>query len=211
MSNRIDHFTVGTESLGAGAAALRGPLGVVLPPGGKHAAMSTHNCVTKAGDRCFMELLAIDPDAPPPGRARWFSMDDPATQERIRPRPRALCWTVSTDDLEATVAASPVDLGEIVPFSRGERSWRLTVPRDGHLPWNGLLPAFIAWSPGPHPSESHPDLGVRLQAVRLTHPDPDALRAVLKALGVDALAEVVPGPSAIAFRLEGPNGVVLLD
>lgn len=211
MANRIDHFTVGASSLTAGVAALRAVLGAELPGGSKHAAMSTHNCVTRAGEQCFMELLAIDPDAPDPGRTRWFSMDDPATRARIAERPRALCWVVSTDDLDGIAAASPVDLGEIVHFSRGGRTWRLTVPRDGHLPEKGLLPAFIEWSPGPHPSQGHQDLGIRLDAVRLTHPEPSALRGMLQKLGVDHLATLAPGAVGLAFQLRTPNGPVLLD
>ena len=38
---------------------------------------------------------------------------------------------VSTDKLDELVASSPVPLGEIVTFVRGERSWRLTVLRTG--------------------------------------------------------------------------------
>jgi hypothetical protein len=138
-------------------------------------------------------------------------MDDPTTRSRIADRPRALCWVVNTPDLDGVVAASPVNLGEIVKFSRGERTWRLTVPRDGHLPQKGLLPAFIEWSPGPHPSEAQQDLGVRLKEVRLTHPNPSSLLAVLKALGVDHLAAVSPGPVGLAFAVSSPNGDVLLD
>lgn len=86
---------------------------------------------------------AIDPEAPAPGRTRWFTLDDPATQARLKVGPRVLCWVVGTDGLDAVIAASPVDLGEVVFFQRGERTWRLTVPADGHLPEGGLLPALI--------------------------------------------------------------------
>ena len=114
-------------------------------------------------------------------------------------------------DLDAVIAASPVDLGEVVPFARGERSWRLTVPADGSLPMGGLLPAFIEWSPGPHPSAGQQDLGVRLETVQLTHPDPEALTDMLKALRVDHLAEVRQGEAALSFALETPQGTVVLD
>jgi Glyoxalase-like domain len=211
VTNRVDHFTIGTASLEEGVAALRGVLGVDIPRGSKHTAMSTHNCVTQAGNESFLELLAIDPDAPDPGRARWFSMDDPAARRRISERPRALCWVVNTDDLDRVVATSPVDLGEIVHFSRGERTWRLTVPKDGHLPENGLVPAFIEWSPGPHPSSAQQDLGVRLDRVRLTHPEPETLRSKLKALGVDHLASISEGAAGLAFELRCPKGLVIVD
>lgn len=211
MNNKIDHFAIGAATLEAGQEALRAALGVTVPKGGKHDAMSTHNCVMQAGNESFLELLAIDPDAPEPGRARWFSMDDPATRAKLADRPRALCWVVGTDDLDAVIAASPVDLGEVVLFTRGDRSWRLTVPRDGHLPEGGLLPAFIEWSPGPHPSTGQQDLGVRLSAVVLTHPDPDRLRDMLTALGVDHLARVETGPAGLAFELDGPQGAARID
>ncbi len=211
MNNHIDHFTVATGSLASGAPALAEVLGALIPGGSKHDLMSTHNCVMRAGEGCFIELLAIDPDAADPGRARWFSMDDPATQARIAQRPRALCWVVRTDDLDTLVATSPVDLGEILPFKRGDRSWRITVPKDGHLPGNGLLPAFIEWSPGPHPSAAQQDLGVRLKAIRLTHPDPDALGTLLEGLGVRHLVTIDRGPAALAFELATPKGVVVLD
>lgn len=211
MNNKVDHFAIGAASLEQGVAALQTMLGVEVPRGGKHDAMSTHNCVMQAGGESFLEVLAIDPEAPPPGRARWFSMDDPATIARIAERPRALCWVVGTDDLDAVVAASPVDLGEVVHFTRGDRWWRLTVPKDGHLPWSGLLPAFIEWSPGPHPSTGQQDLGVRLDGVRVNHPDPAECRAVFETLKIDHLADIEAGPEALSFALTGRNGPVVVD
>lgn len=209
--NRIDHFTLGTADLVAGQTALADTLGVTLPIGSKHDAMSTHNCVCQAGNESFLELIAIDPEAPDPGRVRWFTLDDPTTRQRITDRPRALCWVVNTPNLDAVVAASPVDLGEIVHFQRGDRTWRLTVPQDGSLPEGGLLPAFIEWSPGPHPSTGQQDLRVRLRSITLTHPDPAWLTSVLQALGVDHLAAVSEGDRHLAFEVDTPAGVVTLD
>ncbi|WP_420336438.1 VOC family protein [Roseibium sp.] len=211
MQNKIDHFAIGCSDLETGVAYLQDKLGVRVPKGGKHAAMSTHNCVMQAGNESFFELIAIDPDAPDPGRARWFTLDHPATQKRLSERPRALTWVVNTTDLDRIIADSPVDLGEVVDFARGDRTWRLTVPRDGSLPENGLLPAFIEWSPGPHPSTGQQDLEVRLQSVKLTHPDPSRIEAMLTALNVRHLAEVSQGETGLAFALNSPSGSVLLD
>ena len=209
--NRIDHFTVGTADLKAGQAALSELLGITVPSGSKHDAMSTHNCVCQAGNESFFELIAIDPSAPDPGRTRWFTLDDPETKSRISIRPRALCWVVNTPDLDAVVAGAPIDLGEVVHFQRGDRTWRLTVPRDGSLPEGGLLPAFIEWSPGPHPSTGHQNIGLQLNAVRLTHPEPVMLQELLAKLGVDHLAEIVEGPRGLAFDVTTPKGLFTLD
>lgn len=211
MKNKIDHFAVGADSLEQGVAAMKSKLGVEVPRGSKHDLMSTHNCVMQAGNESFFELIAIDPDAPDPGRVRWFTLDDPRTHERLAERPRALCWVVNTDDLEGVIAASDVDLGEIVEFRRGDRTWRLTVPRDGSLPEAGLMPAFIEWSPGPHPSTGQQDLNVRLKQVKITHPEPEKLAATFAALRISDLADISKGERALAFELDTPNGIVVVD
>ena len=70
MHNKIDHFAIGTQSLDEGVAALQETLGVTVPRGGKHDAMSTHNCVMQSGNESFLELIAIDPEAPEPGLSK---------------------------------------------------------------------------------------------------------------------------------------------
>lgn len=211
MLNKIDHFAIGADTLAQGVAAMKDALGVEVPQGSKHGAMSTHNCVMQAGNESFFELIAIDPEAPDPGRTRWFTLDDSATQDRLKARPRALCWVVNTNDLDAVIAASPVDLGEIVNFQRGDRTWRLTVPKNGHLPENGLLPAFIEWSPGPHPSTGQQNLGVTLSKVQVQTPDSERMKEMFEKLQISHLAEISEGPAALSFVLESPNGTVTLD
>ncbi len=211
MANQIDHITIGAADLDQGRAALEAALGVSIPLGGKHDQMSTHNRVAQAGEERFLEIISVDPAAGDPGRARWFSLDETATRQRLAKRPRALCWVVATDDLDRLVARSPLDLGEVLHLSRGERSWRLTVPKDGSLPESGLIPAFIEWSPGAHPSRAMQDLGLQLERVVLTHPDARGLSETLSLLGIDHLAEVKEGPRGLSFALRSPNGLALLD
>ncbi|WP_393939598.1 VOC family protein [Piscinibacter sakaiensis] len=43
--------------------------------GGAHPHMGTHNRLLRLGDHCYLEVIAIDPAAPPPARARWFGLD----------------------------------------------------------------------------------------------------------------------------------------
>ncbi|MGI9525421.1 MAG: VOC family protein [Hyphomicrobiaceae bacterium] len=207
MGKVIDHVAIGAASLQQGIHALRQLLSVEMPPGGKHPAMSTHNCVTRIGEGKFLEIIAIDREAPEPSRKRWFTMDKAATQSRLKSRPRALCWVVGTDDLDGLVANSPVDLGEILPLSRGNLTWRITVPSDGSLPEGGLIPAFIEWPPGRHPSEGMQDLGIRLKSISLRHPDPNGLRTTLRALDVDHLADVTAaGAPSLSFIVETLDG-----
>ena len=211
MQNRIDHFTLGANNLDDGIAYLQDIMGIVMPRGGQHPLMSTHNCVMATGDGQFMEMIAIDPDAPTPTRTRWFSLDEERTITRLAQRPRALCWVVDTPDLDKIVANSPIDLGPPIEMSRGDRTWRLTVPKDGSLPEQGLIPAFIEWSPGPHPSSVQQDLGIRLHDICISHRDIARLRSIFEALDIAHLVRFSEGEKALSFDVETPKGRIILD
>lgn len=211
MTQKIDHFAIGAHDLSQGIDELKELLGVTIPLGGKHKIMSTHNALMATGHGTYMEVIAIDYEAPAPERVRWFSLDSAKTKERLSERARALCWVVATDDIEAVVSSSPIDLGEIITLSRDDRTWRLTVPRDGTLPEQGLIPAFIEWSPGIHPSESQADLGIVLESIMITHPEPDKLVAIFRALQIDHFATISKGPRSLCFGVKTPHGTVMLD
>jgi hypothetical protein len=206
----VDHVTLGTSSLEAGAAFVREALRVEMAVGGKHPDMSTHNRLLNVGDSRFLELIAVDPAAPPPPHKRWFGLDDPAVIARLAEAPRGVGWVVRTDTLDRVVKDSPVELGPAKTMSRGARTWRLTVPQAGAMPYAGLVPAFIEWSPGPHPSESMQFLGPRLEGIELRHPDAEKLREVLQTLGVlQFVAVLEPAATAsLLFRFGLPDGTV---
>lgn len=202
--NALDHVTIAAASLDSGANYLQQALGVELPPGGKHPDMGTHNRVARVGSGHFLELIAIDPDAPAAARRRWFGLDDSAVQARLALRPRAVGWVVRTDRLDQVLKSSPVDLGRVLSMSRGTRTWRLTVRDDGSTAFDGLVPAFIEWSPGPHPSEAMRP-GPTLAGIVLRHPQARQLREILGALDVlDAVGAIEEAESAsmrLTFRL----------
>ena len=86
MSRTLDHLVIGAATLEQGAAWCEATFGVAPGPGGKHALMGTHNrllsLACEAFPRCYLEIIAIDPDAPAPARRRWFDLDDAAVQDR---------------------------------------------------------------------------------------------------------------------------------
>ena len=73
----VDHLVVAAPDLDSGSAWLEAKFGARLAPGGCHAAMGTHNRLLRLGPTLYLELIAIDPAAPKPGRSRWFGLDDP--------------------------------------------------------------------------------------------------------------------------------------
>lgn len=210
-----DHLVVAAADLAAGTAWLEDRLGVPLAPGGKHATMGTHNRLLKLGPRRYLELIAIDPAAPKPERARWFGLDDPALRARIAERPRLIHWVARCDNIEAASAACPEPLGDILDLSRGDFRWRITVPANGHLPGEGLAPSLIQWQSQAHPAERLPETGCALMKLEGFHPDVARIRRALVSIGLaDSLAlypaETGEDPCLVAY-IKAPAGLREID
>lgn len=211
----VDHLVVAAAELEAGAAWLQERLGVKLADGGRHAAMGTHNRLLRLGQRCYLELIAIDPAAPPPGRPRWFGLDDPVLQTRLVAHPRLVHWVAGNVNAERACAACPEPLGELLELARDSLRWRITVPADGHLPGDGLLPSLIQWLTPVHPAERLPDAGCALMKLEGFHPEPVRIRSALESLGLGAALAVFPSEpgeaAGLVAYLETPAGSVELD
>lgn len=176
MTTRLDHLIVTAPALGLGVSAVEAALGVRLSPGGQHGLMGTHNALLRLGEGCYLEVIAVDPGAPVPARARWFGLSRPV------PRPTLAHWALASDDIEAWAANLGVAAEELIDMQRGDYRWRITVPADGHLPEGGVVPSLIQWDAGGHPAERLPDAGCSLLALVLAHPEPALLAARLESV-----------------------------
>lgn len=209
---QLDHLVVAAKTLEAGIAHVEDKLGVVVPYGGKHPLMGTHNCLMQLGPKAFFEIIAIDPDAQKPPRPRWYALDDPHVQSRIAEHPRLLTWVVRTTDLKTTAAASPISPGPIEEGRRGDLVWHITIPEDGSMPEGGLFPTLIQWPEhlGPDgPAPRMVDLGCTLDGLRISHPEPERLETALTAIGATGLAQVrQSNTEGLAARVETPAGLV---
>lgn len=205
MTARFDHLVVVAPALAEGVAWVADRLGVTVPPGGAHPMMGTHNRLMRLSPTSFFEIIAIDPTAPPPGRARWFGMDTPPAATQL------VTWLAAVPNVAAARAASPIDPGPPVRVTRGTLSWQITVPDDGALAEGGTVPSFIEW-PGPHPALAMADLGCRLISLDLTHPHPDLLRSVFMAIELNGTSvQVTEGPAAVSALISTPRGAVRLS
>lgn len=204
ISCQLDHLVVCAQSCTAGIDWFASLTGITLPAGGKHPLMATHNHLTALSLDTFLEIIAIDPLAPPISVPRWFALDDPLHQEKLASHPRLSTWVVRTTDLDASLAAAEqagVDAGEPVSLSRGELHWRLALRRDGSLACQGLFPILIEWPTGINPVKNMQDQGVRLDRLMLGYDDVTFLQQALKAIGAEELAEVSVGDSTITAGL----------
>lgn len=212
MSVAVDHLVVAAASLAQGVRWCEAVLGVTPGPGGKHPLMGTHNrllrIASEAFPQAYFEIIAVDPDAAPPGRARWLGLD----AIDLRAGPRLLHWVARGNTLDAqctALRAAGFDTGPAIAASRdtpqGRLEWRISVREDGTLWAGGALPSLIEWG-AMHPSASIPASGVTLRTLTLRGL-PHAARAALGLSNIEFADDAGPALSAV---FDTPRGVVTL-
>jgi hypothetical protein len=188
----LDHLVVGAAVLEEGVAHVEQALGAVMQTGGKHTFMGTHNALLKLGATVYLEVIAIDPDAPPP-RARWFNLD-----KLDLTRPRLIHWVVRTHEIGALARQFPF-CGAVEHASRGALHWNITIPEDGSLPYEGAFPTLIEWPEGPHVCARMNDSGCALKSLTLSHP---------QAMGIERLLESEFSDHHVKFELAASASIV---
>lgn len=181
LRSHMDHMAITAPSLEVGVEFVRETLGVSPQVGGEHPRMGTHNCLLKLGEKLYLEVISINPNAPRPNRSRWFQLDESDPSQPIR----LATWIVRTDDIYAAAAASPIPLGEVEPMSRGQLSWLITVPPDGSLPLNGIAPTLIQWTAGIHPAATMQESGCTLVRLEGFHSEAGKVISLLESIGFE--------------------------
>ncbi|MFQ6549261.1 VOC family protein [Aestuariibius sp. 2305UL40-4] len=175
MQITFDHLAVTAPSLEAGLAHVEARLGLIVPPGGAHPRMGTHNRLMRLFPDEFLEIIAINPEASAPDRPRWFGFD------RIGGAPARLStWLCRCEDLDATLAALPEGMGEPLEMTRGDLRWRIAVRPDGELPFGGAFPTLIEWPMRPFPGAAMADLECRLERLEIRHPKASEVAGLLE-------------------------------
>lgn len=213
MSAVLDHLVVAAATLDEGVQWCEAVLGVTPGPGGRHPLMGTHNRLFDIGSeafpQAFFEIIAIDPSASPPGRARWFGLDT----VDLRSEPRLLHWVARSSAVNAqslALRATGFDIGPAIAASRdtpqGRLAWRISVRDDGRLLAGGALPTLIDWGRTPHPAASMAAPGVTLQQLTLRGLTP----AVIQALDVRGVVQATDTGPALSATLDTPRGRITL-
>jgi hypothetical protein len=203
---KIDHLVYAVPNLAAAIDQIEAEWGVRPRIGGKHP-NGTHNALLALGPHTYLEIIAQDPEQAG-AHGRSFGLDTPPSS------PHLVTWAVATDDLDATMAAAKEEEynpGEIMSGGRSrpdgvKLSWRST--RIGQWPpsGDGVVPFLIEWGAGtPHPSTDSPQ-GCRLLSLRAEHPQPDEIRRMFDALGLEIGVTEASTPALIA-QIETPNGM----
>ncbi len=204
---RVDHLVYAVPDLAIGAEGMESLLGVRPSLGGSHPGLGTRNVLLSLGDGTYLEAIGPDPEQPRPSAPRPFGID-------ALEAPRLVTWCARPLDLDRAAAdarAAGVALGEVESMGRARADgtlleWRLTSLFA--MPADGLVPFLIDWGATPHPSRSAAS-GCSFVELRAEHPDPEAVRKQLSALGIDMAVGVGSEPALIA-TLETPSGRVEL-
>jgi Glyoxalase-like domain len=212
----FDHIVVAADNLDQGAAYIADLLGVEPAGGGKHDILGTHNRVLSLGQGRYLEVIAIDPDGRRPDFPRWFGLDDPALQDRLKIKPRLVAWVARCEAVDSLAADIFGRRTRVRPMQRGTLRWRFAGTDDGSLPGGGLIPHLIQWEVTEHPADMMPDAACRLIALEGAHADPAAVQSVISRLGLEnaiAVHAISTGlPPGLRARIETPGGkVVMLD
>jgi hypothetical protein len=207
LISRVDHLVYATPDLNRGVAEIEKLLGVRATAGGQHPGRGTRNALVALGPMVYLEILAPDPEQPPPEEPRPFGLDG-------LKEPRLVAWFVKGSDLErlrGEAVGKGVPLGEVKSGSRRrpdgvQLSWQFTDP------WvpvaDGVVPFLIDWGNSPHPARTAAK-GATLVSLRAEHPDARGVSEMLRHLGLDLPVKQGPSPALIAV-IEGPRGRVEL-
>jgi hypothetical protein len=204
---QVDHIVYAAPDLQQGIEEIEKLTGLRAPPGGQHPGWGTRNALVSLGPAVYLEIVAPDPEQPPPAQPRPFGID------RLS-RPRLVTWAAKSADLEGLEQAareSGIQLGEVISGSRNRPdgvllSWRFTSPWT--VAADGIVPFFIDWGGSPHPAGT-PASGLALVDLRAEHPDVERTGQMLRSLGLTLPVRPGPEPALIAV-LGGPRGLVEL-
>lgn len=198
----IDHLVYATPNLADTVEALRNDWGIDLVAGGPHIGRGTRNFLAGLGSGSYLEVIGPDPEQEDPASPRPFGVDDITEAQLVTWCARPLR---PLPEVGAQVREAGFDVGSIVAMSRRRPDglvleWQLTVRAGEPHP---LIPFCIDWGATPHPSESL-TVSTTLRSLRLSDPDPQAIRDVLRAMG--ETVEVQPGARSIEAELNTPRG-----
>ncbi len=191
---QLDHITIIAPSLADGVAHVRECLGIDVPFGRHHQDMGTHNHLLRLGESVYLEIIAVNPDAPRPPHPRWFGLDD---QEAVRAAWdngfRLRGWVARTTDIDSVLARHEELLGKKTQLSAGASFFFFSIPADGSLPLGGVAPSVIDRGGRPPSVAAMADLGAELRAVIVEHPKPDDVADLYGKLGIETPPEVRKG------------------
>jgi len=207
---QFDHLTIVAPSLDEGIEHLRSSLDIDALNGATHVDMGTHNRRVRLGERFYLEIIAMDPAAPPPKGPRWFGLDQAkAVRSNWSEGFRLGAWGARTYDIDKVLTAH----GQLLGTKRWlENAFYFSVLSDGELPMGGALPCVIDDGDAPLTSRGLIDQHVRLREFVIEHPQPAEILSLYDALRIVEPPRVTKGQRLrLSALLDTPSGLKVLS
>ena len=200
----LDHIAVAGHSRKEATNLVQSCLEEAPAAAGLHPHFGTHNHLWGMGDDCYLESIAINPEAPTPLFPRWFGLD------HFFGQPRIASWILATLDINAAIDNLGPEFGTPITLERGPYKWAISVSNTGELPFGGYGPALIQWDGTSHPCQDLADSGCRLQTLVVQHPHAAKMQDTFGKMISDTRVRIVEGPAEISASIRTGSGVVLM-
>ena len=144
--HKLDHIVFGALTLEEGTKLVEGVLNAKLSDIGYHKDMGTHNRVIRISEEIYLEVVSIDPQNKNPKNKRWFNLDDPNLQNKLKKSPQIIGYVIETNDLNITKYYDP-----FFEASRSNYNWQFAMPTykkniiDSEIIKTGIVPSLISW------------------------------------------------------------------
>lgn len=205
----FDHLVYAVPDLQAANDALTAALGLRPVYGGEHAAdYGTCNALLSLGPQCYLEVLA-------PVAAAGAALPPFAKGVASLPEGDVISFAVATSDLPAVQARALAAGLAVRPSKANSR----VAPQGHTLRWQGLyldhdlyrglVPFYIDWMDSVHPSATVP-AGAVVQDIVVVHPQPEGLRTIYAALGIDIAVQAGNRPALVVTLVNGTQRCTLV-
>lgn len=202
---KIDHLVYCVHNLEEGINYFIDNYGMHPVVGGKHLNEGTKNAIISLGNKCYLEILAIDEDNIKHTKNRWMGIDLLTTPKMTR-------WAIKSTNLETDKQALIQYNDQLGRVESGLRkrpdntnlTWKMTKPLSH--PEVEVVPFLVDWSDSSYyPTDGLPVQG-KLLEIKLGHIYLEKVKACLDALNLD-ISIKSSNESYIKIVVEGPRGL----
>jgi len=144
--HKLDHIVFGATTLEEGTDFIENILQAKLSDIGYHKDMGTHNRVIKISNEVYLEVVAIDPNINNLKNRKWFNLDNPNLQLKLKKSPQIIGYVIEKMDINMSKYYDP-----FFAVSRANYRWQFAMPTykknilDSKIVETGIIPSLISW------------------------------------------------------------------
>ena len=144
---KLDHIVYAVPNLEEAMNWFEAKAGIRPIFGGYHTTQGTQNALLKIGEKCYLELLAIDEENKEVTTPRWMGID-------LITQPKITRWAIQSSNLQTdskVLRTYNMEMGNITGGQRKKSdgkllTWELTMPLAE--PEVEVMPFLIDWQKG---------------------------------------------------------------